>query len=219
MKKRLVPELVIFDFDGTLIDSSADIAWVANATLKKLGYPEMTPVEIKAAIGWGVKSLLERLLPAEPPERIEEARRVFMDFYEGHLTVETRPYPGVERELRRLRGLGKSLAIVTNKPIAFTEKTLVGLSMEGGFDVVLGGDSLPKKKPDPAPILHVMDSLGVSAEKTVFVGDSAVDCEAGRAAGVVTVGAVYGFRGRAELADAGCDFLIDSFGELEGIII
>ena len=218
MKSSFGADLLIFDFDGTLIDSSADIAWVANRTLADLGYEEQGATQIKSSIGWGVKSLLEKLLPGEPDERIEEARRVFMGHYENHLTVETRPYPGVMDTLDYFRDGGKRLAIVTNKPISLTVKTLKSLSMESAFDMVLGGDSLDRRKPHPEPILKVMEGLGVGPDRVVFIGDSAVDCQAGKAAGVVTVGATYGFRGKDELVEAGCDYLIGAFDELRGLI-
>jgi len=220
MEKRLIePELIIFDLDGTLIDSSGDIAWAANSTLKELGYGQLTTDTIRENIGWGVKSLLEKLMPAAPPEKIDEAREIFLGHYGGHLLVETRLYHGTEDVLEYFKKKGKKMAVVTNKPLFLSEKILKGFSLSGFFIMVLGGDSVLNKKPHPLPLLMVMEKSGVSADKTVFVGDSAIDCETGKRAGVLTIGAAYGFRGREELKNYGCELIIDSIGELKDMLI
>lgn len=210
--------LVIFDLDGTLIDSSRDIAWSANRTLESLGYGAMDPAVIKEHIGWGVRPLLERLMPAEPPEKISEARLTFLQFYSTHLVDETNLYPGAIETIEHLRAAGKKLALVTNKPIGLTEGILKELGIAKYFLMVLGGDSLQNKKPHPEPIELVIRSLEVRPALSVVVGDSPVDCEAGKGAGARTIGAAYGFRGRAELEGAGCDVIIDKITELKDII-
>jgi phosphoglycolate phosphatase len=210
-------ELLIFDLDGTLIDSSADIAWVANETLKSLGRPEMTGGQIRARIGWGIKMLLQQLLPNISEAGLDEARKIFLEYYEKHLVVETRFYDGVAETIEGFARQGKRMAIVTNKPFNLTMGILKELDLDGHFKAVLGGDSLPVRKPDPAPLIHVMAALGVTPEDTAFVGDSRVDVEAGKGAGVFTIGAAYGFRGREELETAGADIIIEGFSELTGI--
>lgn len=218
MKERFDADHLLFDLDGTLVDSSLDIAHAANLTLSGLGYGTRPLEYIKERIGWGVKMLLVQLLPDEPPEKIEEARARFLEHYGGALTVHTAPYPGVMETMTRFRDLGKVMAVVTNKPEGLSVRLLEELGLDGFFRMVVGGDSVEQKKPHPEPILKVMEGLGADPARTVFVGDSPVDCESGRAAGVRTVGVSYGFRGVEELTGAGCDVIIDRFSDLENIV-
>ncbi|MBI5343811.1 MAG: HAD hydrolase-like protein, partial [Deltaproteobacteria bacterium] len=117
-------ELLVFDLDGTLIDSSSDIAWAANRTLDALGYRELSAGFIRENIGWGVRQLLERLMPDEPPDRITKARESFLEFYGTHLVVDTYVYPGVRETLGYFRGLKKKMAVVTNKPEGLARRIL-----------------------------------------------------------------------------------------------
>ncbi|MBI5561136.1 MAG: HAD-IA family hydrolase [Deltaproteobacteria bacterium] len=219
MERRLKAGLIIFDLDGTLIDSSGDIAWAANRTLEEMGYNVLALDVIKANIGWGVRKLLEQVMPEEPPERIDRAREVFFEYYGRHLLVETRLYPQALEVLSHFMERGKSLAIVTNKSQGHSERIMEGLGIQRFFQMVVGGDAVQNKKPHPEPVLMVMERLGAAAADTVFVGDSAVDCETGRRAGVMVIGAAYGFRGRDELIGAGCGLVIDRLTELEDIVI
>ena len=211
-------ELIIFDLDGTLIDSSDDIAWAANRTLVYMGYNEMDLDAIKEGIGWGVKTLLQKLMPQEGPERIDDARVKFLEYYWDHLTVNTILYPGVRETIDYFKDHDKKMAIVTNKPIKFTEKILNELALKDFFLMVLGGDSLMNRKPDPEPVEKVISTLGVTKGKTVFVGDSKVDGETGKRAGIFTIGVEYGFSGRKELEEAGFDIIISEFPELTRIL-
>ena len=211
-------ELIIFDLDGTLIDSSDDIAWAANRTLVYMGYNEMDLDAIKEGIGWGVKTLLQKLMPQEGPERIDEARVKFLEYYWDHLTVNTILYPGVRETIDYFKDHDKKMAIVTNKPIKFTEKILNELALKDFFLMVLGGDSLVNRKPDPEPVEKVISTLGVTKGKTVFVGDSKIDGETGKRAGIFTIGVEYGFSGRKELEEAGFDIIISEFPELTRIL-
>ncbi|MEK6791010.1 MAG: HAD-IA family hydrolase [Deltaproteobacteria bacterium] len=212
----LKKHLLIFDLDGTLIDSSADIAAAANRTIESMGYARRGIDKIKADIGWGVKTLLERLMPDEPPERIEAGRRMFLDFYGAHLVVDTYVYPGVQETLALFKSLGKKMAVVTNKPVAFAERVLTEFNLRGYFLAVIGGDSFANRKPHPEPIEAALKAAGCGALEAVLVGDSPIDCEAGRAAGVSTIGVSYGFRSREELS--GCAAVIDKFDELKRIV-
>ncbi|MBI1911143.1 MAG: HAD-IA family hydrolase [Deltaproteobacteria bacterium] len=218
MSRIIETDLIIFDLDGTLIDSSQDIAWSANRTLLAMDHRERDINEIVGHIGWGVKPLLEKLMPDEGPERILEARNKFLEFYGGHLVVKTYIYPGVIDTIEFFRDKGKQMAIVTNKPIGLSEQILDILKLSRYFRMVLGGDSLLNKKPHPEPVEKVVNTLGVAPNKAVIVGDSPVDCEAGKAAGTCTVGAAYGFRGRGELVEAGCDIIIDEFSKLKEVL-
>src|SRR3989337_2465271 len=143
---------------------------------------------------WGVKALLERLMPDEGAERISEARERFLEYYWDHLNVKTFLYPGVLETLRHFKQLNKKMAVVTNKPIKFTERLLEELALKGFFMMALGGDSLPNRKPHPEPIEKVIATLGILRERTVFVGDSPIDCETGKRAGIAPIGARTGSR-------------------------
>ncbi len=219
IKNRLQTDLIIFDLDGTLIDSSEDIAWAANRTLEAFGYGRRPIPAIKEHIGWGVKPLLEKLMPDEGAETITEARERFLEFYGDHLLVDTVMYQGVEETLRHFTGLDKLMAIITNKPVGLTKRILDDLGIAPHFKMVLGGDSLVNKKPHPEPVEKTLKVLGVEPSRTVIVGDSPVDCEAGKAAGTNTIGVSYGFRGRRELLDAGCGLIIDRFPELKDCLV
>lgn len=211
-------DLLIFDLDGTLVDSSQDIAVAANRTLETLGYNPLDIDTVKESIGWGVKMLLEGLMPDEPDERIDEARRVFLNYYGERLTEHTVTYPGVMEAMEEFTRRGKTMAIVTNKPVGLAVRLLDELDMSRFFSMVLGGDSLKNKKPHPEPIEKVLSELSTAPAASVYVGDSPVDCQAGRGAGVYTIGVTYGFRSRGELEEACFDVLIDDFSSLGELI-
>lgn len=205
-------ELIIFDLDGTLIDSSEDIAWAVNMTLRQIGFEGLSYQAIKERIGWGVKMLLEKVLPEEKQDLLEEARSIFMGHYSGHLLVKSKLYPGVMDVLNHFKN--QKLAVATNKPFNLTEKILDGLNISGYFKKVVGGDGVQNKKPAPEAIEIILRELRVSPENSVFVGDSKIDIEAGKKAGIITIGAAYGFRGRQELEEAGADVIINDIKEL-----
>lgn len=211
-------ELLIFDLDGTLIDSSSDIAWATNKTLAAMGYKEEGIEHIKENIGWGVKSLLERLMPGENEETIAGARERFLKFYGGHLVVDTYIYEGVADTIRYFREKNKKMAVVTNKPEGLSRRILDELKLSEYFLMVVGGDSLENKKPDPEPVLKVLNTLGASLSASAFIGDSPIDGECGKKAGIYTIGVSYGFRPIEELKSAGFDLIISEFTMLKGII-
>jgi phosphoglycolate phosphatase len=213
----IAKELLAFDLDGTLIDSSGDIAWTANRTLSHFGYEPQSPESVKSKIGSGVVVLLERLMPEEGPGRIAEAKEIFLKHYAGHLVVDTHLYPGVMETLAHFRDMGKSMAIVTNKPRALAGAILDELGLGDFFGVVAGGDTFPNRKPHPEPLEEVMRASGVKPARTAFVGDSLIDAETGLRAGVFTVGVSYGFGGSG-VGAAGFSIVIDAFRELKGII-
>ena len=218
LRAMVKKELIIFDLDGTLIDSSVDIAWAANRTLVSYGLNERSVAEIRDNIGWGVKPLLERLMPGSDPMRITSARERFLEYYWGHLTVGTRLFEGVDETLKALRGMDRRLAVVTNKPVLFARKILEELGIGVYFDRVAGGDSFQNKKPHPEPLEKVIEGIGTAKDESAFVGDSAIDRETGRKAGVFTIGVSYGFRAGATIEEMGFDAVIDRFPDLLRII-
>jgi phosphoglycolate phosphatase len=165
--------------------------------------------------------LLERALRAtqanEPTAtEVDEALRRYRDIYGAHLLDQTRLYPEVAETLAYFRAWPKGL--VTNKPIGFTQPLLAGIGLAETFRVVFGGDSLPERKPSPLMLLEAARRCEVAPGHCLMIGDSWIDIEAGRNAGIKTVGYTGGFRGRAELVAAKADYLIDSMGELRGIV-
>ncbi|HEY4619970.1 MAG TPA: phosphoglycolate phosphatase [Nitrospirota bacterium] len=211
-------DLIIFDLDGTLIDSSGDIAWAANMALSDLGHDKIDSEKVKEGIGWGVRSLLEKIMPGEGAERIEHARIKFLEYYWEHSVVSTCLYPGVMETVKYFNQKNKKMAVVTNKPVKFSEKILSELDLIRYFSIILGGDSVSNRKPHPEPIEKVVAAFEVEKARAVIVGDSPVDCEAGKSAGIAAIGAEYGFRSRKELEDAGCDIIISEISDLKKIL-
>jgi len=206
--------LIVFDLDGTLIDSSGDIAGAANRTLESFGLPPMDRAAIKDNIGWGVNMLLMKLMPGIKGKVLESARERFLEFYEERLLVETRLYPGVVETLSWLGKRRKKMAILTNKPEALSRRIVKEFSLDHIFINITGGDTFSVRKPHPLPLTRIMEGAGMAPADTAFVGDSPIDCETGSAAGVFTVGVSYGFRPVAELKERGCDMIISNFGML-----
>ncbi|MBE3637903.1 phosphoglycolate phosphatase [Mangrovicoccus algicola] len=173
---------VLFDLDGTLIDSAPDLHAAAARMLEAEGQAPLPFEIIRSFIGNGVPKLVERIIGVAGLDMAEHPRLVsaFMAEYDAHSTDLTRPYPGVADALARFRTMGYGLGVVTNKPEASARNVLAALRLAEFFPVVIGGDSLPERKPDPSGVLTAMEQLGASA--TVYVGDSEVDSEtAGRA--------------------------------------
>jgi len=209
--KEMEKQLFVFDLDGTIIDSSGDIAVAANRTLASFGYLHMQKEAIKDNIGWGVNMLLEKLMPGIEGLDLDEARKRFLAFYGERLTLETRLYPGVPETLLSLRKKGKKMAILTNKPEALSRKIIKAFSLCDFFFNITGGDTFAERKPHPAPLLRIMEEAVAAPAETVFVGDSPIDCRTGSAAGVLTVGVSYGFRPVEELKTNDCDIIISKF--------
>jgi phosphoglycolate phosphatase len=207
-------KLLVFDLDGTLVDSRRDIANSLNDALRQEGFPELPPKQIEVLVGWGAKQLVQDAL-GKPQE--EELNRVFNRFwkcYEEHLLDETRPYEGVVEFLRTTGDWQR--AVITNKPEGFSRKILKGLELDSYFQWIIGGDSLMVRKPDPA----VLDSIRVSLggwDTGVMVGDSVVDLEFGKAAGLVNCTLTHGFGIREELAALSPDYLVEDFWELAAL--
>ncbi|HME42032.1 MAG TPA: HAD-IA family hydrolase [Syntrophorhabdales bacterium] len=208
-------QLILLDLDGTLVDSAADIANAFNYAIGLHGVPPVSRPEIEAMLGEGMVLIMKKFdewkeLGVDPAT----IRKHFREYYLEHIAVYSAPYPGVEDTLQRLKDFKK--AVVSNKLEVFTMKTLKQLRLLHYFDLVVGGDSGPEKKPSPQAILSVISKLGVPADETLMVGDTAYDIEAGRGAGVKTVAATYGY-GSPGFADK-ADFTMDTFPELIDIV-
>lgn len=208
-------DLLIFDLDGTLADTRQDLADAVNHVRRRLGLPELSVAEVMRHVGRGVRELVQGVLPEQYRDRLDEAVRWFAGFYQEHALDHTRLYPGVEETLEHFHQ--KKRAVISNKPEALSRLILQGLGIAGAFNVILGGDSLPVMKPDPAPILHVLRTLDVRPERAVILGDGTTDIEAGRAVGIHTCAVTYGFRPRDTLAAAHPEFILDDLRELKSL--
>jgi len=201
--------VVIFDFDGTLADTWRDLATALNRTLADAGLGPVEGPQVRAWIGDGALKLLANALP-EPeraPERLESHYERFRAHYDRCCLDTTDLYPGMAACLETLSG--ETLAVLSNKPVRFLDRIIVGLGLKSVFGAILGGDTLSIRKPDPAVLVHVLERLGSSPAEVWMVGDSAVDVETGRAAGARTIGCGWGLRGHDELRVAGCEFLLE----------
>lgn len=215
-------KLLLFDLDGTLIDSRDDLADSVNLMLADLNFPQIPPEFVYDFIGNGVVNLISRSLAAslesKPDEQLTmRAVEVFKEKYDANCLVKTRLYDGVAETLEALKDFKK--AVITNKPRDFSVKILDALGIASHFEAINGGDSFSKRKPNAMPLVETAKSLGVSIENCVMIGDSRVDIEAGKNAGVTTVGCTFGFRGRGELEREGADYFVERFGELKRIFV
>jgi phosphoglycolate phosphatase len=209
-----VARLLVFDLDGTLVDSSRDIAAAANATLRRVapGSAEIPLAAILSFVGEGARLLVERCLrQAGLGLTADEVLPVYLDCYRERLLDTTRPYPGIVEALDALRGT--TLAVLTNKPGDMSRVILDGLGLGERFARVWGAGDVPSRKPDPAGLLGLMAELGATADETWMVGDSATDVLAARAAGTRVAGVTWGFHPQALRATAP-DRLVDLPAEL-----
>lgn len=215
-------QLLIFDFDGTLIDSVPDLADATNAMLTTLGR-DTYPIEtIRNWIGNGSRMLVERALVGDVtvPEgaltqaEANHAEQIFFEAYKNLSGSKTVAYPNVDSGLKQLHATGYTLALVTNKPIRFVPKILESFGWQDLFSEVMGGDSLPVKKPDPAPLLHVCDALNVSVAQSVMIGDSRNDMLAGQNANMDTLGLSYGYNYGQDIRELNPTEAFDNFADL-----
>jgi len=213
------PRAVLFDLDGTLVDTGPDIAVAINRMLAEMGrevYPEQ---RILNWVGDGARRLVKRALvgsmEGEPPEdEFQQGYALFYEHYAEAICVYSKPYPHAEDVLNTLAQRGILLACVTNKPVRHTRLLLEALSLERAFQFVVGGDTLQSRKPDPGPLRHACQSLQVAESDTVYVGDSMTDCRAAESADMPMVAVSYGYHGTTDLTQAPCAAIIDSLDEL-----
>lgn len=205
-------DLIIFDLDGTLIDSLDDLTNATNHMLLSLGRSAVTRDQVRGYVGQGARRLVEKALPAATADEIERGLVLFLAYNEKHIVDQTSLYPGARETLTALREAGLTLAVVSNKNVALCTKVLTTLGADGFFACVIGADSLAERKPAPQPLLKVLRDLGVPPERAIMVGDSINDIAAGQAAGMATIGCTFGYGDLAEIEDA--DFMIDSLPEL-----
>lgn len=213
---------VLFDLDGTLVDSVPDLAEAARRMLADMGELSRTDQEIAGFVGKGIPVLVERALTVDrspvAPERLTQAIASFMKHYADTNGLLTVCYPGVREVLSRLREKGLHIACVTNKAEAFVAPLLTKLGLADFIDCVVGGDTLASRKPDPEPIWYACERLGASAEQTLMVGDSSNDALCARRAGIPVVLMTYGYNEGVPVDSVDCDGLLSSFLELIPLI-
>jgi phosphoglycolate phosphatase len=203
-------KLIIFDLDGTLVNSSIDIMNALNYSIAPYGFEQLTLERTLSLVGEGVTRLIEKLVGPKSADLHEVVLKRFLQYYSEHLTDYSVPYPGVRETLETLKNYRK--AVLSNKREGLSRLLLEKLGLAGYFDIIWGSDSVPEKKPSPVPVLELLKKVSCKPAEAVIVGDSNYDIEAGRAAGVRTVAVSYGFRSAELLKDA--DFIIDSMNEL-----
>jgi phosphoglycolate phosphatase len=217
------PKMVLIDVDGTLVDSVPDLAYCVDEMMDQLGMPRRGEAAVRQWVGNGVERLTRRALinqlDGEPDEALfEKAIPIFMDLYAENTSKRSCLYPGVEEGVAYLKQAGYRLGCVTNKAEQFTVPLLTDLGIIDNFEIVVSGDTLPKKKPDPMPLLHAAEALGVTPGESMMLGDSMSDVKAARAAGFQIICMSYGYNHGVDIHDSNPDAVIDSMSELQGLL-
>lgn len=217
------PAMILIDVDGTLVDSVPDLAYCVNAMRVQLGLVEYPEDLIRQWVGNGVERLVRRALigrlEGEPePALFAQAYPIFLALYAENTCVRSKLYPGVEAGLAWLQQQDFRLGCVTNKAAQFTLPLLKQLGVDSAFQIIICGDSLPAKKPDPLPLLHAANQLGVTPAQSLMLGDSISDIKAARAAGFQIVCVSYGYNHGEDIHLGHPDAVIDSFTELPSLL-
>lgn len=214
-------KVILFDLDGTLIDSVPDLAVAVNHMLEALGRETFSEDVIRYWVGNGAQVLVKRALSGESivDENLdlalfEKALDIFLTFYAQNLAITTEPYPNVTSTLNALKEMGYRLAIVTNKPFDFVGPILESLNLSDLFEFYVGGDSLAQKKPYPMPLLHICEKLGVTVDECVMVGDSKNDILAANAAKMQSIGVSYGYNYGEDIGFYNPDVVVDDFADI-----
>ena len=217
------PEMILIDVDGTLVDSVPDLAYCIDEMMKQLDMPVHGEAKVRNWVGNGVERLVRRglvgQLDGEPDEALfEKAYPIFLDLYAVNTSQRSCLYPGVQEGLDYMKAAGYTLGCVTNKAAQFTIPLLKDLGIHDDFENIVCGDTLAKKKPDPLPLLHSAEVLGVSPEKSLMLGDSVSDVKAARAAGFQIICMSYGYNHGVDIRESNPDAVIDSMVELKDLI-
>jgi phosphoglycolate phosphatase len=217
------PAMVLIDVDGTLVDSVPDLAYCVDEMMKQLGMPTHGEAKVREWVGNGVERLVRRALigklDGEPDEALyERAYPIFIELYSENTSKRSCLYPGVKEGLEYLKAEGYPLGCVTNKAAQFTEPLLQNLGVYDYFSIVISGDTLEKKKPDPMPLLHAASFFKVAPEQALMIGDSISDVKAARAAGFQIVCMTYGYNHGVDIREANPDAIMDSMKELHDVL-
>lgn len=217
---QILNKLVIFDLDGTLLETIGDLSEACNYMLGLRGLGSHTCEEYRAMVGNGILRLVERALPEHlrTPEYVADARRDFLAYYIDHIDCHTHPYDGIREVLQKLQQDGWILAVASNKFDAGTKKLIANIFPDITFKAVYGNREGFPLKPDAALLDLIMEECGATRETTFMVGDSGIDIETAKNAAVRSVGCSWGFRSREELVECGADYIADKPIELLNLI-
>jgi len=211
------PLYIIFDLDGTLVDSAPDLTGALNHTLGTLDLPYVDQDSVRQMVGFGERRLIEQCVEAAGvslnDDEIEAALQVFLDYYRDHIVDQTRPFPGTRAVLKKLQRAGAVMAVCTNKPQDLSEKVLSSLKLNHFFKTIIGADAVENRKPHADHVHATLAAMGGAAENAIFVGDSATDVNAARNAGIPVIAVSFGYS-TIEPEDLGADDLIDDMTEL-----
>ena len=215
------PSAIVWDLDGTLVDSAPDLASALNTVLDQRGFFTHSVDTVRTMIGNGVPKLVERGFNAvgvrPDPEQLDELVAMFVQEYKACAIDNTRPYPGIVEALQEIQSMNIPMGICTNKPEAFTRQILDGLGLSGYFSSVVGGDSTSARKPDPEPVLACLRGLVAEPASSLMIGDSVHDVHAAHAAGVIVGVVPWGYRS-APVEELGADFVLNDVTALPGMI-
>jgi phosphoglycolate phosphatase len=207
---------VLFDLDGTLVDTLEDLSDAVNHMLKSFGKPELEVATIKQLIGKGSRDLTQRALQTDSPDDLERGLKVLLEFNTKNIAVKSKLYPGATEILEKLASEGITMAIVSNKNESLSRLILDTLGIGHYFEIICGGDTFPVLKPSPLPLLHVVERFGLTPDQVVMVGDSINDIMAGNLAGITTIGCEWGFGGNEEVINA--TYKASTCNEVSGIL-
>ena len=218
--KEFNPKLIMIDVDGTLVDSVPDLAYCVDETMKAVGRETWGEAQVRHWVGNGVPKLVERSLTGELEGAVDQAAfdqayPIFLDLYAENTSGRSCLYDGVREGIDYLKSQGYTLGCVTNKAEQFTHPLLKDLGVFDEFEIVISGDTLEKKKPDPLPLLHAAKHFGVEPSEALMLGDSISDVKASRAAGFDIICMSYGYNHGDDIRDANPDLVIDSMAELK----
>lgn len=211
----------IFDLDGTLTDTLESLTYSVNATLRELGLGQITHEQCKSFVGHGARRLIEDSMKAageQEPLRIDEGMEIYGRIFKENCTYQVAPYEGIEQLLADLKSEGVRLAVLSNKPHLQTKDVVKTFFEEGTFVCVQGQQEHIPRKPDPTGIYQVLESLGVTKEECIYIGDSDVDMLTGRAAGVATIGVTWGFRTKEVLEAHQATYIVEKPEEIISIV-
>jgi len=210
----MMTEAVVFDLDGTLLNTIDDLADSMNAALHRMGHAGHAVEVYKGYVGDGVRALAERALPEDATDEVSSCMELMREEYASRWSTKTRPYDGVRELLDQLRDRGVRLAVLSNKPHRYTLLNIEQYFEPGTFEIVFGERDGVPRKPDPAGALEIASAFGIAPREILYVGDTDTDMQTAVAAEMIPVGVLWGFRGKEELIASGARYLCEAPGDV-----
>lgn len=205
----------MFDLDGTLLDSSEDIAIAVNYAFEKLSIPQKTTQEIVSKVGYGAKKLIEDLIPDYPQDIKEKALELFREFYYKNPVIYSKLYEGAQETVIKLKESGKSVAVITNKYEELSKKILDKLEILNYIDLVVGADTTPEKKPSPLPVFYALEKLKPEKQNSILIGDSETDILTAKNSQIKSCLVLHGYGNKQLALSLNPDYVINSLKEIE----